>query len=72
MAKTKQEQLQPAPEITAEELEAEQVNELPNREAMSVVIANLALPMNAAAGGAAAGGKAIAQAVQDVAVEQTG
>jgi hypothetical protein len=35
-------------ELTAEELEAQDVAELPDREAMSLVNANLALPINAA------------------------
>ena len=35
-------------ELTAEELEAEGSEELPEREAMSLVNANLALPVNAA------------------------
>jgi hypothetical protein len=35
-------------ELTTEELEAQQVAELPGREALSLVNANLALPINAA------------------------
>jgi hypothetical protein len=35
-------------ELTAEELEAENANELPDREAMSLINANLAAPVNAA------------------------
>jgi len=36
------------PELTAEELEAEDGAELPDREAMSLITANLAAPINAA------------------------
>ncbi len=35
-------------ELTQEELEAQEVAELPDREAMSLVNANLAAPINAA------------------------
>ena len=35
-------------ELTAEELEAQQAAELPDREAMSLVNANVAAPVNAA------------------------
>ena len=37
-----------AEEISAEELQAQEGEELPDREAMSLVNANLALPINAA------------------------
>jgi hypothetical protein len=36
------------PELSAEELDAQSVEELPDREAMSLVNANLAAPINAA------------------------
>ncbi|MEA2717982.1 MAG: hypothetical protein QOI56_2070 [Actinomycetota bacterium] len=36
------------PELTAEELDAQSVEELPDREAMSLITANLAAPVNAA------------------------
>jgi len=36
-------------ELTPEELEAQQAEELPDREAMSLVDANVAAPVNAAA-----------------------
>jgi len=36
------------PDLTPEELEAESVEELPDREAMSLINANLAAPVNAA------------------------
>lgn len=35
-------------ELTPEELEQQSVNELPDREAMSLINANLAAPVNAA------------------------
>lgn len=35
-------------ELTAEELEAQEAAELPDREAMSLINANLAAPINAA------------------------
>ena len=35
-------------ELTQEELDAQQANELPDREAMSLINANLAAPVNAA------------------------
>jgi hypothetical protein len=37
-------------ELTAEELEAQEAAELPDREAMSLVNANAAIPANVAAG----------------------
>lgn len=39
---------QDAHELTTEELEAEGAAELPNREAMSLIDANIAAPVNAA------------------------
>jgi len=36
------------PELTAEELEGQTGEELPDREAMSLVNANIAIPINAA------------------------
>ena len=36
------------PELSAEELDAQSVEELPDREAMSLITANLAAPVNAA------------------------
>ena len=35
-------------ELSAEELQAQDVNELPDREAMSLINANIAVPVNAA------------------------
>ena len=37
-----------SPELSAEELEAQEGEELPDREAMSLINANLAAPVNAA------------------------
>ncbi|MEA2717983.1 MAG: hypothetical protein QOI56_2069 [Actinomycetota bacterium] len=37
-----------SPQLTDEELEAEGAEELPDREAMSLVNANIAIPVNAA------------------------
>jgi hypothetical protein len=39
---------QPPDELSAEELEAQSAAELPDREAMSLINANLAAPINAA------------------------
>jgi hypothetical protein len=38
----------PPRELSAEELEAQQAAELPDREAMSLINANIAIPVNAA------------------------
>jgi len=42
------EEIREQPELTAEELEEQAVAELPDREAMSLVNANIAAPINAA------------------------
>jgi hypothetical protein len=42
------EQIQQTDELSADELEQQQGEELPDREAMSLVNANLAVPVNAA------------------------
>ena len=42
-------QILPRQELTADELQAQQASELPDREAMSLVNANLAIPVNLAA-----------------------
>jgi len=47
MANPKKQEVEPA--ITNEELEAENAEELPDREAMSLVNANIAAPVNLAA-----------------------
>jgi hypothetical protein len=39
---------QPSPELTTDELEAQQGEQLPDREQMSLINANLAAPINAA------------------------
>jgi hypothetical protein len=36
------------PELTAEEIEAQDAEELPDREEMSLINANIAIPVNAA------------------------
>ena len=43
-----QDEIREQPELTAEELEEQAVAELPDREAMSLVNANVAAPINAA------------------------
>jgi len=43
-----QDEIREQPELTAEELEEQAVAELPDREAMSLVNANIAAPINAA------------------------
>ena len=60
-------------ELTAEELEQQEAAELPDREAMSLVNANLALPINAAvaANVLSDGSAAVANAVQDTPITQS-
>ncbi len=60
------------PELTADELEAEGGEQLPDREAMSLVNANIAVPVNAAvaANVLSDGSTAIADATQDAAIDQ--
>ena len=48
--------------LSAEELEAEQADELPDREAMSLVNANVAAPINAAVAANVASDNSIAYA----------
>jgi hypothetical protein len=59
-------------ELDQEELEAEQVAELPDREAMSLVNANVAIPINAAvaANVLSDGAKSAADAAQTGAINQ--
>ncbi len=59
-------------ELTAEELEAQGAEELPDREAMSLVNANLAAPVNAAvaANVLSDNSTATAEATQDVDIDQ--
>jgi hypothetical protein len=40
--------MEQTPKLTDEELEAQEAEELPDREAMSLVNANIAVPVNAA------------------------
>ncbi len=60
-------------EVTEDELEQEGAEELPDREAMSLINANIALPINAAvsANVLSDGATAIADATQDAAVDQS-
>ena len=59
-------------ELTAEELEQEGAEELPDREAMSLVNANIAIPVNAAvaANVLSDGAIAYADATQSTPIEQ--
>ena len=59
--------------LSPEELEAQEVAELPDREAMSLVNANIAVPVNAAvaANVLSDGATAIADATQDAAIDQS-
>ena len=60
-------------ELSTQELDAEQAAELPDREAMSLVDANVAVPVNAAvaANVLSDGSVAIADAQQDVDIDQS-
>ena len=62
----------PTEALSAEELQAETGEELPDREAMSLVNANLALPINAAvaANVLSDGSTAYADAVQQPEIDQ--
>lgn len=59
--------------LTDEELEAQSGEQLPDREAMSLIDANIAIPVNAAvaANVLSDGSTAIADATQDAAIDQT-
>jgi hypothetical protein len=59
-------------ELTPEELEAQEGAELPDREAMSLVNANIAIPVNAAvaANVLSDGATAYANAVQQTPIDQ--
>ena len=61
------------PDLTTEELEQQEAAELPDREAMSLVNANVAVPVNAAvaANVLSDGATAIADATQDAAIDQS-
>jgi hypothetical protein len=60
-------------ELTNEELEAEGAEQLPDREAMSLINANLAAPVNAAVAAniLSDGSVAYANAEQDVDIDQS-
>jgi len=60
-------------ELSPEELEQEQVSELPNREAMSLINANLAAPVNAAVAANVLSDDSIAyaNAEQDATIDQS-
>jgi hypothetical protein len=60
-------------ELSAEELEAEGASELPDREAMSLINANVAAPVNAAvaANVLSDNSTATANAIQDVDIDQS-
>lgn len=60
-------------ELTPAELDAESGEALPDREAMSLVNANIAIPINAAvaANVLSDGATAVADATQDAAIGQT-
>ena len=61
-----------APEITDEELQAQDAEQLPDREAMSLINANIAVPVNAAvaANVLSDGAVAYADAAQDAQIDQ--
>jgi hypothetical protein len=67
------EQQQDAQELTAEELEVQEGAELPDREAMSLINANVAAPVNAAVAlnALSDGSTAYANATQDAPITQT-
>ena len=60
-------------ELTSEELEAQSGEQLPDREAMSLVNANIAVPVNAAvaANVLSDGSTAYAEALQDADIDQS-
>ncbi len=60
-------------ELSTEEIEQQEIAELPDREAMSLVNANVAVPVNAAvaANVLSDGSTAIADATQDAAIDQS-
>ena len=60
-------------ELTTDELDAQDASELPDREAMSLIDANVAVPVNAAvaANVLSDGSVAIADASQDVDIDQS-
>jgi len=62
----------PQRELTAEELEAQEAADLPEREAMSLINLNAAIPVNAAvaANVLSDGSVAYAEALQDADIDQ--
>ena len=60
-------------ELSAEELEAQEAAELPDREAMSLINANIAIPVNAAVAANVLSDDAVAyaDATQDAAIDQS-
>jgi len=60
-------------ELSPQELDAEEVAELPDREAMSLVNANIAIPVNAAvaANVLSDGATAYANAIQQTPIDQS-
>jgi hypothetical protein len=60
-------------ELSQEELEQQEAAELPDREAMSLINANLAIPVNAAvaANVLSDGSIAYADATQDIPIDQS-
>ena len=60
-------------ELTSEELEQQEAEELPDREAMSLVNANIAIPINAAVAANVLSDDAVAyaQAAQDTPIDQS-
>jgi len=61
------------PELSEDELAQEDIAELPDREAMSLINANIAVPVNAAvaANVLSDNATAIADATQDAAIDQS-
>lgn len=61
------------PDLSQEELESQEATDLPEREAMSLVNANVAIPVNAAiaANVLSDGATAYADAAQDAAIDQS-
>jgi hypothetical protein len=61
------------PELTPEELEQQEASELPDREAMSLINANLAAPVNAAVAANVLSDDSIAyaNAEQNVTIDQS-
>ena len=64
---------EPANELRPEEIESQEVAELPDREAMSLINANVAIPVNAAiaANVLSDGSAAVAGAIQDAPIDQS-